>query len=83
MTSTAPPELHPRSVARLLKPWPWALAFAISAANIISDLPFRNGVIVYRLFVVFVGLAVFVRLVGLLLGALWRWGSTVIIWPRK
>jgi hypothetical protein len=67
---------------RLLKPWPWALAFAVSAANIISDLPFKNGVIVYRLVIAFVGLAVLVRLVGFLLGALWRWGSTVTISPR-
>jgi hypothetical protein len=71
-------------MARLLRPWPWALAFAISAANIIiSDLPFGNEVIVYRLLIVFVGLAVFVRLVGFIFGALWRWGSTVNIWPRK
>jgi hypothetical protein len=70
-------------MTRLLRPWPWALAFAISAANIISDLPFGNGVIVYRLLIVFVGLAVSVRLVGFLLGALWRWGSTVDIWPRE
>ena len=68
---------------RLLKPWPWALAFAISAANIISDLPFNHEVIAYRLGAAFVGLAVLVRLVGFLLGGLWRWGSTVIISPRS
>ncbi len=79
MTVAASPEPHPRRMARLLKPWPWALAFAVSAANLISDLPFSNGVIVHRLIIAFVGSAVLVRLAGLLLGALWRWGSTVVI----
>jgi hypothetical protein len=65
---------------RLLKPWPWALAFAISAANIISDLPFKPGVIVYRLVIAFVGLGVLVRLAGFLLGGLCL---TVTLIPRE
>jgi hypothetical protein len=68
--------------ARLLKPWPWVLAFSLSTALIISDLPFRHGTIVYRVAIVFIAVVIFARLVGYLLGLLWRWGSTVTIWPR-
>jgi hypothetical protein len=74
-------------MTRLRKPWPWVWAFTISCANLLDDLlmrPSHHGtIIVYRMVIAFVGLAIVLRLIGLLLGAIARAGSKVTIWPRS